>query len=253
MKIAALFDIHGNLPALDAVLKETHKIGVDVYVIGGDALSGPMPAQTLERLRSLGKPSYFLHGNGESELLRFIATGKASGLTAKADAFAEVLASQLTEEQIAFLKSWQLTVTFELEHLGKVLFCHATPDSDVTIFTEETSDEELEGIFGRTTADLVICGHTHMQFERLFKGTHIMNAGSVGMPFGSHGAYWLLLDEKAEQKRTPYDYQLAASIIRDAKTPSAEDFVSHNLLSVPSKKDALAMMAALREKQVSHF
>ena len=142
---------------------------------------------------------------------------------------------QLLPEQQAFLNTWRLSVTLDVEGLGKALFCHANPQDDITVFTERTPDERVLEVLGNFSAastspssgsggtsgqaELIICGHTHMQFDRTVEGTRIINAGSVGMPFGATGAHWLLLDSDIHFKRTEYDYEQAAEQIRSSKLP----------------------------------
>jgi len=250
MKIAALYDIHGNLPALEAVLAEVQAAQVDAIVIGGDALSGPMPLETLDRIQELNN-AYFIHGNGESDIVSYLKTGKSNGLTENANKAAESIAKQLSAEQADFIASWQLNVTLNVNGLGDVLFCHATPHSDTFIFTCDTPEEELTPLFSDLKISTVICGHTHMQFERKIANTRVLNAGSVGMPFAKQGAFWLLLDEGVTFKDTNYNLELAAERIRQSGYPEADSFINNNLLSVPSEQQALAMMAKLAANQVA--
>ncbi len=250
MKIAALYDIHGNLPALEAVLAEVQAAQVDAIVIGGDALSGPMPLETLDRIQELNN-AYFIHGNGESDIVSYLKTGKSNGLTENANKAAESIAKQLSAEQADFIASWQLNVTLNVNGLGDVLFCHATPHSDTFIFTCDTPEEELTPLFSDLKISTVICGHTHMQFERKIANTRVLNAGSVGMPFAKQGAFWLLLDEAIEFKATSYNLEAAAERIRQSGYAEADSFINNNLLSVPSEQQALAMMAKLAANQVA--
>ena len=188
--VAALYDIHGNLAALEAVLAEVPDDAT--IVVGGDVVAGgPQPSETLERLRGLGDRVRWLRGNADREL-----DPNEPGL-APPGAIEETRA-RLTEEQIAFLLGNPPTV-----RLGRVLYCHATPRNDVDIFTVETPEERVVEIFADVDADVVVCGHTHMQFDRTIGGTRVVNAGSVGMPYEDEpGAYWLL---DLEHRRTPYD------------------------------------------------
>jgi diadenosine tetraphosphatase ApaH/serine/threonine PP2A family protein phosphatase len=116
-----------------------------------------------------------------------------------------------------------------------VLFCHATPRNDSEIFTRLTPDDVLAPVFSGVAADLVVCGHTHVQFDRQVGATRVVNAGSVGMPFGEPGAYWLLLGRGVELRRTAYDLNRAADRIRATEYPHAADFAAHNVLAPPSE------------------
>src|SRR4029077_3512337 len=107
--------------------------------------------------------------------------------------------------------------------LGDVLFCHATPRNDVEIFTRLTADEIVIPMLADAGAPIVVCGHTHMQFERRFGSTRVVNAGSVGMPFGEPGAYWLLLGADIELHRTIYDFDAAARAIEASDYPQAKE------------------------------
>jgi putative phosphoesterase len=200
LSVAALYDVHGNLAALDAVLAEVPEDAA--IVVGGDVVAGgPQPAETLERLRALGDRVRWLRGNADREL-----DPKEEGL-APPGALDETRA-QLSDEQIAFLVGLPPTV-----QIDRVLYCHATPRNDTDIFTESTPQDRLLGIFADVEADVVVCGHTHMQFDRTIAGKRVLNAGSVGMPYDDEpGAYWLL---DLEHRRTAYDGQPPASASRE--------------------------------------
>ncbi len=249
MRVAAVYDIHGNLPALEAVLRAIEQIKVDIVVVGGDVVAGPLPNETLQLLQSITIPTYFIRGNAESELLRVLAGEEPGGLSERADEEAHWLAKTLTPEHKQFVASWPATVTLEVAGLGKVLFCHATPHSDIQVFTRLTPEEKLAPLFKGTNASLVVCGHTHMQFERTVGGLHIVNAGSVGMPFGQTGADWLLLDGEIVLQHADYDFVQAAERIRQSNYPHAEAFASNNVLQSPSEAQALEMLTQLEARQ----
>jgi predicted phosphodiesterase len=212
MRLAALYDIHGNLPALRAVLDEIRLEGVDEIVVGGDVVPGPMAGECLAALQGLSVPVRYLYGNGERNVL---AAHRDEELGRVPQAFHEAIrwvARQLSAEQLADLASWPLTVELEIPGLGDVLFCHATPRDENEIFTRLTPEDRLRPLFEATDAALVICGHTHMQFDRRVGQVRVVNAGSVGMPFGEPGAYWTLLGPQGVQPRhTTYDLEAAAT------------------------------------------
>jgi predicted phosphodiesterase len=124
-----------------------------------------------------------------------------------------------------------------------VLFCHATPRDDNEIFTRLTSEERLLPIFEGLDVSMVVCGHTHMQFDRMIGSVRVVNAGSVGMPFGEPGAYWLLLDADVQLRHTPYDLIKAAERIREMNYPQAQEFVAHYVLQPPSEEEMLKAFA----------
>ena len=249
MRVAALYDIHGNLPALEAVLQDVRQAGVDQIIVGGDVLPGPIPRETIACLRDLDIPTQFIQGNGDREVLAQRRGAQSS--TPLPEQVLEVLrwtAQQLHPEDEQMLASWPQTLHFEIPGLGGVLFCHATPRNDTEIFTRLTSDDRLFPVFEGVNAPLVICGHTHMQFDRMVGRTRVVNAGSVGMPFQESGAYWLLLGPNVELRRTSYDLQDAAERIRKSKYPQAEDFAAKYMLQPPSEAQTLEMFAKFELK-----
>jgi predicted phosphodiesterase len=239
-RIAAIYDIHGNLPALEAVLDEIGRAGVDQIVVGGDVVPGPMPRECIDRLSRLDIPAHFISGNGERDVLAWRRGIESSKIPA---AFREIMrwnAEQLRPEDAELLADWPATLRLNLSAFGTVLFCHATPRNDSDIFTRNTPDDRLRPVFESAGAPFVVCGHTHMQFDRTIGHTRIVNAGSVGMPFGEPGAYWLLLETDVQLKRTRYDLTEAADRIRATEYPQAEDFAARHILQPPSEEQMLA-------------
>jgi diadenosine tetraphosphatase ApaH/serine/threonine PP2A family protein phosphatase len=123
----------------------------------------------------------------------------------------------------------------EIPGLGDVLFCHATPTSDTELFTRLTPDEEVTRLLDGTEADLLVCGHTHMQFDRRVGEVRVVNAGSVGMPFGETGAFWLLLGPDVRLRRTRYDLEEAARRMRATAYPGVGAFVDQSVLNPPTE------------------
>lgn len=242
MRIAAIYDIHGNLPALEAVLGEIRRMQVDGVVVGGDVLPGPMPCETLAALAALEIPLSCIRGNGEAAVLAQIAGRDADGIPEEAREAVRWVARQLNAEQVRWIGEWPMTLSLATG-VGDVLFCHATPRSDTEIFTRLTAEESLLPIFGAVDAPVVVCGHTHMQFERMVGDVRVVNAGSVGMPFGKAAAFWLLIDGEIELQCTRYDLQRAAERIRATSYPQAEAFAVHNILHPPSEEQMLRLFA----------
>jgi predicted phosphodiesterase len=234
-RIAALYDIHGNLPALEAVLRDVRAAAVDQVVVGGDVLPGPMPRESLAALLDLDVPVAFIIGNGDREVIAPTGAVPEAYRTSM-----EWNAEQLDPGDLARLASWPPTVRKSIEGLGEVLFCHATTRNDVEIFTRHTADAVLLPIFGTLGVALAVCGHTHMQFDRTIGTVRVVNAGSVGMPFGEPGAYWLLLGPDVQLRRTDYDLTAAAARIRATTYPKADEFAARNVLQPPSEHDMSA-------------
>ncbi len=238
MPVAALYDIHGNLPALEAVLQEIRQAEVDRIVVGGDVVPGPMTRESLAGLLDLDIPVQFIRGNGERELLAQMA-GAEPGIPERFRESVRWVAQQLQPEYEPLLAAWPETLRIEIRGLGEVLFCHATPRNDTEIFTRLTPEDRLLPVFERLNVSLVVCGHTHMQFDRIVGKIRVVNAGSVGMPFGEPGANWLLLGPDVQLRHSHYDLTKAAERIRATQYPLAQDFAANNVLQTPSEREAL--------------
>src|SRR5215469_6247316 len=168
MKIAALYDIHGNLPALEAVLREIDGEGVGVIVVGGDIVPGPMFLKVLEVLQNMGNRVKWIRGNCEREVVEVFDGGKVSYLKSKeVREINEWTARQLGRSQRDFLAELPEKISLHIEGLGEVLFCHGSPRSDMEILTGVTPTERLREVLVGVREDVVVCGHTHMQFDRM--------------------------------------------------------------------------------------
>lgn len=243
MRVAALYDVHGNLPALEAVLREVRRAGTELIVVGGDVVLGPMPRETLECLLNLEIPVQFIQGNCEIDALAEL-TG--AGAARVPEQFREIVrwsAQQLYPEYEQLLAGWPKTLRLEVEGLGPVLFCHATPRDDNEIFTRLTPEERLLPILETLDVALVVCGHTHMQFDRMVGKVRVVNAGSVGMPFGEPGADWLLLNGDVQLQHTPYDLLQAADRVRRTTYPQAQEFAANHILHPPKESHMLEVFA----------
>jgi predicted phosphodiesterase len=249
MKIAALYDIHGNLPALQAVLQDVRRAGVDRIIVGGDVVPGPMPRDTIHALRGFDVPCQYLSGNGDRVVLTARAGGDISGEVP--EPFGEIVrwsAAQVDNDAAEWMGRWPPTIRLAIRGLGDVLFCHATPRNDTEIFTRLTPEERVAPLFEDSGAAVVVCGHTHMQFDRVIGKSRVINAGSVGMPFQEAGAYWLLLGPDVQLRRTEYDLAAAAAAVRRTAYPQAEDFATRNVLNPPSEQTMLDMFEAVAVK-----
>jgi predicted phosphodiesterase len=251
MRVAALYDIHGNLPALEAVLDELRQADVDQIVVGGDVVPGPMPRETLRRLLDLDLPVHFLHGNGELAMLALLAAPHEGAVTYWGTTSGEPLperyrpayrwtAQQLQPDYQPVLARWPKTLRLEIGGLGAVLFCHGTPRSETEVFTHLTPAERLAPLLDGLGVSVVVCGHTHMQFDRQVGRTRVVNAGSVGESYGAPGAYWLLLGPDVQLRQTPYDLALAAERLGATAYPGVQAFVQ-GMLHPPSEGEMLEL------------
>ncbi len=227
MRVAALYDIHGNLPALEVVLAEVERERVDAIVIGGDIAAGPPePREVVELLRSL-PTAYCIRGNADR--LRDPEFAEDEGLA--------WLLQRLDEEQADWLVGLPFSVV-----LDDTLYVHATPVDDTTIVTEVTTDEKLADLLRDVAQGRVVAGHTHMQLERRVGDRLFVNAGSVGWPYeGRPGAYWAILDEGVELRRTDYDRERAAELVRQSGHPRADEIAAENILVSAPRAEALAV------------
>jgi len=239
MRIAAIYDIHGNLPALEAVLDEIRGADVDLVVVGGDVAPGPMPREALALLLGLDIPTRFIQGNGDRIVLEAMSGADSTEVPEPYRDGVRWAAEQLRPGHAPVLAGWPKTLRLHVSPLGDALFCHATPRSDTEIFTRRTPEERLTPLFGEVDAAIVVCGHTHMQFDRMIGATRVVNAGSVGMPFGEPGADWLLLGPRVEFRHTRYDFEAAAARVRATSYPQAEEFASVNILRPPLAEEML--------------
>jgi predicted phosphodiesterase len=196
MRVAALYDVHANLPALEAVLAEVPEDAT--ILLGGDHVYGPFPAETLVRLRGLGERAVWLRGNCDRELSE-PGTGPAS-----LDVL-DWVRDRLSREQIEFLLNLPATATLAVDGLGEVFFCHATPHNDIDFFTDATPEERLAPVFADVPAATIVCGHSHLQFKRVVGDKRVINAGSVGMAYEDEpGAYWALLGPTVELRHSRF-------------------------------------------------
>jgi len=247
MRIAALYDIHGNLPALEAVLRELKTERADRIVIGGDVIPGPMPRECLDAVFALDVPARFIIGNGDRESVAANRGTMSSIIPAFFREAMEWNGKQLSAEDERIIDAWPLITRITVDGIGDVVFCHATPRNDTEVFLSTTDSSKLTPIFDPLDASVLVCGHTHMQFDRQIGRTRVINAGSVGMPFQKPGAYWLLIGPGIELRRTDYDLQQAADRVRNTAYPLADDFAT-KILSGADEAETTAKFAAAELK-----
>ena len=251
-RVAAIYDIHGNLPALEAVLSDLERVEPDLLIVGGDVASGPMPAEVLDRLAGLGDLVSFIRGNADREVISAYDTGPSEIEARTADAALRMsgwAAARLERRHRDLLASFSERVVVDIEGIGEVLFCHATPRSDEEIITVRTPDDRLREILSDIEQNLVVCGHIHAQYDRRLNSKRVVNAGSVGMPYQGEpvGAFWLLLDFEVKFRRSRYDLRRAVGEFRAIGYPAAED-IAEVLLEPPDPE----WVAEFFERQVAN-
>jgi predicted phosphodiesterase len=198
VRVAALYDVHGNVRALEAVLADAGD--VDAYVFGGDLVWGPWPRETLDLALSLGDRARFISGNWE----RYILGDSDEASTV------------WTRERVPLdvLRSWPDTLS-----LDGALYCHATPRSDEELVLPQWEASDWSAF----TGPLVVCGHTHVQFDVERNGTRIVNPGSVGNPTVRATAWWAVVDDgDVELRTTGYDTAAASAEMRTSGFPRAD-------------------------------
>jgi predicted phosphodiesterase len=241
MRVAVLSDIHGNLPALEAVLAEVEREAPDVIVVGGDNATGPMPRQTLDRLAALDGDVRYVMGNADRELVEAFDHPPRSADDAPGGAVTSWAAAQLDRTHRDALAAYAPTVTLDVDGLGPTLFCHGTPRSDTEIITILTGPERLAPMVDGVAEDTIVCGHTHRTFDHVVAGRRIVNAGSVGMPYeGDAAAFWALLGPGVTLRRTAYDVEAAAATMRAAGLPDVDELVLRESLLEPTDPDEVA-------------
>jgi predicted phosphodiesterase len=210
MRVAALYDVHGNVRALEAALADAGD--VDAYVFGGDVFWGPWPRETLELVQSLGERARFVRGNWE----RYLLEGK----------------DQWTAQRVPadVVREWPTKLT-----LDDVVYCHATPESDVAVVLPQLERSD----WSTFTAPLTICGHTHVQFDV----GHVVNPGSVGLPTVRAAAWWAVVENGVVELRTSeYDTAAAAAAMRRSSMPEANE-LADELLHPPTVEQLLERLA----------
>jgi diadenosine tetraphosphatase ApaH/serine/threonine PP2A family protein phosphatase len=201
--LACLYDVHGNLPALEAVLADAGD--ADEYVLGGDyVLFGGWPAETVARLRELDAPVW-IRGNGER-------------WTAEPEPGLEPIlpAIDLVREALGDSVVAELGALPETAEDGDMLICHSSPVSDVRSFLPDPADDEPELLEGVTHSRLLF-GHTHLPFRRMAGNVELVNPGSVGMPLDgdTRAAYAVIGDDgRVEHRRVEYDHAASAAKVR---------------------------------------
>jgi predicted phosphodiesterase len=213
--VLALYDIHGNVDALDAVLADPRAARPDAVLVGGDAVPGPFAAATLARLDALTVPVRWIRGNGEREVAEAVGAPAAPAADLAAHT-AALSAAELGPERARALG--ELPLALELDG---VLYCHGSPRRDDEMLTRLSTAERWAAALAGVAAELVVAGHTHQQDDRTVGAVRFVNAGSVGLPYeGDGAARWLwVADGQPELRQTAYDAAGAGGRILAAGWP----------------------------------
>lgn len=218
-RVAAIYDLHGNASALEAVLAEIADSGVDGILIGGDIAWGPQPRAVVERVMSLTGQVLVLRGNADREV--------ADPTTVEGDAWlhetTEWCAAQLTHQQRTWLGSLPPTPTLRVAGLGDVLACHGSPRSDTESVTPDVDDESIRRMLAAVEQSIVLVGHTHVAFDRRVGRHRIVNPGSVGLHSGASAAQWALLGPDVVLRQTPYDRERTAKAAASGGIPGGDE------------------------------
>ena len=238
MRVAALYDIHGMVVPLETVLAELGD--VDAVLIGGDAVSGPQPSETLDLLRSLELQTLWIRGNGERALGPDAADAVMGG--DEAEVSLRFTASQLSADDRNWLVQLPETCVLDIDGLGETLFCHASPRNDLDIVTPGTPDARVVTLLEGVPQRVVVAGHTHMQDDREIGGTRWINPGSVGMPYeGEVAAFWAVLGPDVELRRTPFDVERSAEAVLASGWPGAQAFVEENIRAAVAREEVITL------------
>jgi putative phosphoesterase len=225
MRVAALADVHGNAPALAAVLEEVEREGPDLVVFCGDLTWGSLPQETLALVRGLEIPARFVRGNAD-RMVGVETEGRGPWMTA-----------EHSPDDLAFLATFEPTVSVEVDGLGPTCFSHGSPRSDEECVTERTPVERVREFMAGREEHVVVTAHVHLQFDRTVGGVRSIGPGSVGLPYGDQPghAYWALLGPDVELRRTAYDLEAAIARMRATDDPRVEAIVE--LMVSPTSRE----------------
>jgi putative phosphoesterase len=225
MRVAALPDVHGNAPALAAVLDELKLDEPDLVVFCGDLTWGSLPQETLALVRALEIPARFVRGNAD-RMVGVELEGRGPWM-----------ASHHTADDLAFLAGFEETVSVDVDGLGPTCFSHGSPRSDEECVTERTPAERVREFMAGRDEQVVVTAHVHLQYDRTVDGIRCVGPGSVGLPYGDPPgyAYWALLGPDVELRRTPYDLEAAIGRMRATDDPRVDEIVE--LMRGPSSRE----------------
>jgi predicted phosphodiesterase len=240
-RVAVLSDVHTNVAALTAVLAELEAADPDLIVSCGDLTWGSEPDETIALMRALGERALFVRGNGERAVLELSAG------TREPEAPRESwVPARHSPGSLEFVSGIPFSLVIEVTGLGPVRFCHGSPRSDTEIVTPATPAGRFAELTAGIGEQILVTGHTHLQFDRQVAGRRSVNPGSVGLPYhaGEPGiAYWAMLGPDVTLRQTRYDVGPAAQAGYRLGDPAA-DKIEDMLLSPPDPVSAIPGMEA---------
>jgi len=227
VRVAALADVHGNAPALEAVLAEVARARVDLIVFCGDLTWGPLPNETLAVVRAIELPLAFVRGNAD----------RSVGVVL--DERGTWMAAQHDGEATRFVNGFDAAVVVDVDGLGPTRFVHGSPRSDEECVTPRTPAERVREFMAGVPERVVVTAHVHVSYDRLVAGVRLVGPGSVGRPYeGERGARWALLGPGLELRRTDYDHEATAEHYSASGLPAVEEDV-RLLLDPISREEAI--------------
>jgi putative phosphoesterase len=244
-RVAALSDVHGNVPALEAVLADIEASGAELVVFCGDLTWGPDPSGTAALVASLGERAVCVRGNGD----RFV--GELLAGRPPTTPRERWVPGRHSPEAARFIAGFHFNVVVEIAGLGPVRFCHGSPRSDNELITPGTPQERFRELAAGIDERVLVSGHSHLQFDRIVPdgaggGWRSVNPGSVGLPYheGEPGiACWALLGPGVEQRRTRYD--VSAAVERSVTTGDPGcDAYTRLLLTPPTPAEIITLAEA---------
>lgn len=234
MRVAALADVHGNAPALAAVLAEVAEERVDAIVFCGDLTWGPLPNETLALVRAIELPTHFVRGNAD----RMLGNDESDR--------GAWLAGQHDPESTSFVNGFPTHVVLDVDGLGPTRFVHGSPRSDEECVTPQTPEERVREFMAGVPERVVVTAHVHVSYDRLVGDVRLIGPGSVGRPYeGKRGARWAILGPAVDLRETQYDHEATAELYRASGIPRAEEFDVDALLN-PITRDEIVADAEAR-------
>ena len=234
MRIAALADVHGNLPALRAAWRDIEAAEPDLVVSCGDLTWGSLPRETIDFVRGRELPLRFVRGNAERALLEQTDDRER----------ARWMYGQHTADDLDWLRSFEPTVS-----VGGIRFCHGSPQHDEDIITPITPPARLGPLLEGVSERTVVSAHIHVQFDRTIDGVRSINPGSIGLPYEgrSGGAYWALIDgDDVALRRTEYDVEETCALFAATDDPMREAIVQE--LRSPTTREEMVPRAEQLER-----
>ena len=229
MRVAALADVHGNAPALAAVLADVAAERLDAIVFCGDLTWGPLPNDTLELVHAIAVPTHFVRGNAD----RMVGNDESDrGVW---------LAAQHGPARMAFVNGFPTHVVLDVEGLGPTRFVHGSPRSDEECVTPRTPDERVREFMAGVPERVVVTAHVHVSYDRQVDDVRLIGPGSVGRPYeGKRGARWAILGPDVDLRETQYDHEATAELYRASGIPNAEKFDVEALLDPITREEIIA-------------